>query len=148
MQDREPGSTESPSSAVLSLMVPGDNSTVAQEWAALPKGTKSCLLLPFWFSQSSVTLLLQVLICVHQLKRCDSWAPQLMSTIKWSFLSSDCVTTGCSGGGSCCLGMNPEGGLSLGSFLVPASFLAGSRSELRCFRRQTKAEYPTQVWRL
>lgn len=29
MEDREPGSTESPGSAVLSLLVPGENSSVA-----------------------------------------------------------------------------------------------------------------------
>lgn len=62
-----------------------------------------------------------------------------MSIIKCFFLSSDCVATGFSGVGSCCLGMKLEGGLSLGSFLVPASFLTSSWSELRCFRRQIKA---------
>lgn len=38
--------------------------------------------------------------------------------------------------------------MSLGSSLVPASFLPGSWSELRCFRRETETEYPTQVWRV
>lgn len=57
MQDREPGSTESPGSAVLSLLVPGDNSPVPFLLRGCsPKGSKILPLSALWFSQSSVTV--------------------------------------------------------------------------------------------